>query len=305
MGEPVEHRTLLFKTTRWAIIQYSAMNTRKRLPLFFFATMSFIILIADNSLAQFRNGASSTQNTNSLFTFPTPETLDPRYRIRYFVGFSVGANAVNYKSSTFSIFNPDTTSPTQNGSGYAPLFTFSYHIALDEGIQTSIMLELSYDSKSAAFTRYTSEQLQTTINGIHYDYYYTNDLVVSLSYLMFGIGYKYNFLRTYTLYGPGVQLTANVGYNLSSTFTRSYNLIVPSASQTLERNSKIDGINNFRFSMRGQFSYDFPIDGTIIVTPLIGYDFPFTKVDNTARSWSASSIYGAIAIHFPIWGTEE
>lgn len=267
--------------------------------------MSFIILIADNSLAQFRNGALSTQNTNPLFAFPTPETLNPRYRIRYFVGFAGGVNAVNYKSSIFSIFNPDTTSPTQNGSGYAPLFTFSYHISLDEESQTSVVLELSYDSKSAAFTTYKSEQLQTTINGVHYDYYYTNNLVVSLSYLTIGIGYKYNFVRAYSLSGPGVQLTANVGYNLSSTFMRLYNLLLPSASQTIERNSKIDGINNFRFSMRGQFSYNFPIDGSIIVTPLIGYDFPFTKVDNTARSWSASSIYGAVAIHFPIWGTGE
>jgi hypothetical protein len=195
-----------------------------------------------------------------------------------YLGIAPALNFVHYNTSPFSIPNYSGVA-FENGSGIAPLIGIPLEIGLGEINTNFIIMELYYDSKSAKFSGAT------------------NTMSASLSYLVLNIGYKYNFTEAPEPAGPGLQLTTYVGYKLSGRFHSDDNNFT----------TPINKAKTLRFGLRGQLSYDIPFfsdsypPAWMIITPFVGYDYPFTKVDRTDRSWSASSIYSGIIFEFPIY----
>ena len=188
-----------------------------------------------------------------------------------YLGITPGVNFVKYNTSPFSIPNSDPNTIIQNGAGTAPLLGVSCQVNVGNPINNNfIVFEGFYDSKLAKFANISNAN---------------NEIAASLSYVLLNIGYKYNFNDGPMVNGPAIELSAYMGYKLIGNFTYTANNISP----------PIDGAKTWRFGLRGQFVYDIPISPLWVVSPLVGFDYPFTKVDNTSRSWMASSVYIGIS----------
>jgi hypothetical protein len=268
-----------------------------------FGILFGIVIAPKKSYSQFRNISPYTRNILSTSAYPIPEPMSPVQEKFIWIGLEGGINFVHFSSATFAIENSDPTTLTaQNGSGKAPFFGASYEIPIDFVNHNFIVLEVLYDSKSAAFTTSGSQNVPIKINGNVGNGNISGDLNASLSYLTFTLGYKYNFIEAPRPVGPGFQISANIGYALTSTLNKAITFTNKSSdgsvnSQTETISEAIDGLHSLRIGLRAKISYDIPINETAILSPVFGYDLPFTKVDNTNRSWTASSLFLGIAIH--------
>jgi len=223
----------------------------------------------------------------------------------FFVGVSGGVNYVMYKSASFPIFNSQPTCfTTQNGSGVSPLLGLNMEIPVNAYMHGFIIVEALYDSKSAAFNSNNngSSGGPTKIDGNVQGGGITTGLTATLTYLDVNVGYKYNFTESPRPTGFGVQLCASLGAKLAGNFNKTVTVSASSGTSDISKTSKsvtsIDGINAVRIGLRGQFTYDIPLSWTLLLTPTIGYDLPFSAVDNTDRSWKASSVYGGVMLHY-------
>lgn len=202
--------------------------------------------------------------------YPLPTVLLPSNRPGFLMGVKCGVNFVRYSTESF------TSSGTmyKNGSGIAPLLGITVEFPLTEYNTHFILMEALYDSKSGHFTSENS----------------SNTLSATATYLNMCIGYKHNLFVKDVPFGPGLSILLGFGLPLAED---------QPADLSQAKRSPV------RLNVCGEFTYDIPLIinwyKAIIVTPLIGYDFPVTLVDNSARNWRASSIYGGISVRMHLY----
>lgn len=242
---------------------------------------------------------------NSLFA-QTGDVLNPSEGTGFLIGPVGGINLVSYKTAEFPILNSEPTCFTaQNGSDIAPFFGLTAEIPLSVSMQSFIIIEALYDSKSSKFTatNATRSNIPTKVNGNVQNGTITTSETASLTYLQINGGYKYNFTEGPSPVGPGLQLCVSVGLKLTSTLNKTVTVSAADPNGGIQQNTQTNslaapGAQGIRVGLRGQFTYDIPLSPAWIATPTVGYDFPFTKVDNTSSNWSASSAYAGVAIRY-------
>lgn len=136
---------------------------------------------------------------------------------------------------------------------------------------------------------------------------------VSATYLTFIPGVKYQFFRG----GPFIQLGAGIGILMSSKFTHTRQL--SSSTAILEDGSTIEGVTfetgtleetleegeikdveKLRLSAIIAGGYDIPLSDKALISPMIGYDFPFNTIrsDATATDWKISSLQLMVGLKY-------
>ena len=267
-----------------------------------FSLFVFIALTAPNCFGQ-----SQAHESHSSM-----ETLHPEEHTMWF-GPIGGINFNQYKTASFPFpyFEPVPISE-QGESGRDLFLGISVEFPLGRSNQSMLVEEVLYDSKNASFNPGSAKDVDLKnffFPGQRGDL--STTLSATLSYLIVATGFKYNFIESSTPSGPGIQLLLYVGYNTSANFTEHIDVVTaPDAhgmqgEQGVTVMDAIDGANKVRLGLRGEISYDIPLNGNILLTPIVGYDLPLTKVDNTNRSWTATSIYAGIAVHFGIGSGER
>jgi hypothetical protein len=242
---------------------------------------------------------------DSLFA-QTGDVLQPSEGIGWLIGPVGGINLVSYKTNSFAILNSEPTCFTaQNGSDVAPFFGLTAEFPLSASMQNFIVVEALYDSKSSKFTATNASRvgIPTKLNGNVQLGNITTSETASLAYLLINGGYKYNFTEGPSPVGPGIQLCVSVGLKLTSNLNKTVTVSAADPNTGIQSSTQTNsiaapGAQSIRIGIRGQFTYDIPLSPSWIATPTVGYDFPFTKVDNTDDSWSASAAYAGIAIRY-------
>ncbi|MDP4219628.1 MAG: hypothetical protein Q8916_08000 [Bacteroidota bacterium] len=239
----------------------------------------------------------------------TGDVLNPSEGTGFLIGPVGGINLVSYKTNSFPILSSEPTCFTaQNGSDIAPFFGLTAEFPLSASMQSFIIVEGLYDSKSSKFTATNSTRtgIPTKVNGNVAPGDITTSETATLTYFTINPGYKYNFTEGPSPVGPGVQLCISVGFKLASSLNKTVTVSAADPngtngallSSTQSHSDPVTGVQGIRIGIRGQFDYDIPLSPAWIATPMVGYDLPFTKVDNTDKSWSASSAYGGIALRY-------
>ena len=244
-------------------------------------------------------GALFAQSSNG-------DVLAPSEGNGWLIGPVGGINLVSYKTNSFAILNSEPTCFTaQNGSDVAPFFGLTAEFPLSATMQNFIIVEALYDSKSSKFTATNNSRVDipTKLNGNVQLGNITTSQTASLAYLLVNAGYKYNFTEGPSPVGPGIQLCISVGLKLTSNLNKTVTVSAADSGTNLQSSTQtnsvaVNGAQSIRIGLRGQFTYDIPLSPAWIATPTVGYDFPFTKVDNSDKSWTASSAYAGIAIRY-------
>jgi len=233
--------------------------------------------------------------------------IGPGQESGFLIGPVGGINLVAYNSNAFPIINSEPSCFTaQNGSGVAPWGGITAEIPLGSLMHNFIVAEVLYDSKSSAFTADNGSVVTrpTKLNGVQSDGSVTTKLTADLNYLLINLAFKYNFTEGPSPVGPGLQVGPSVGLKLGAKLNKtvtvtasSGNANAPTASQTVTQPTDVTDAQSVRVGIRAQFTYDIPFSQSWIATPTVGYDFPFTKVDNS-RSWRAQSAFGGLAFRY-------
>jgi hypothetical protein len=246
--------------------------------------------------------------------------LNPETTGGFLIGPVGGVNLVSYKTNKFAILSSEPDCFTaENGSDVCFHVGLTAEFPLGETMQNFIVGEVLYDCKSSKFTtaNNTRTAIPTKLNGVVVDGSVTTNETATLNYLLANVGYKYNFTTGPSPVGPGVQLCISVGIPISAALNKTVTVTASSGSQppndvnTKTSTSEVPVAQDatgsspavatsLRIAARAQFTYDIPLtdNGSWTATPTVGYDFPFTKVDDSNRSWSASSAYGAVALRY-------
>ena len=249
-------------------------------------------------------GAGFLMSSSSMAQ--TGDVLNPSEGTGWLIGPVGGINLVSYKTNSFAILNSEPTCFTaQNGSDVAPFFGLTAEFPLSASMQNFIIVEALYDSKSSKFTTTNSSRtdIPTKINGNVQNGNITTSETASLAYLLVNGGYKYNFTEGPSPVGPGIQLCVSVGLKLTSNLNKTVTVSAADPKSGLQSSTQTNaiaapGAQTIRIGVRGQFTYDIPLSPSWIATPTVGYDFPFTKVDDQPDSWTASAAYAGIAIRY-------
>jgi len=272
---------------------------RNKKYFFTFLIGLIVLSLVDGLLAQinpvFLNTGPMLKSITHLNDDNFDETYCPRCTVLYpeptpgmFLGVSVGVNLISYKTTLFATVSsePDC-SPVQNGAGVAPMFEISGEFPIGEGMQNFFIFKASYDSKSAKLS---------IVNSDPKCYTFTNSFSASLNYLALNAGYKYNFSSAPSLYQLGVELCVSAGIIITGNFNKT---VTVSTGEVVKNSVPIDGIRSILWGLRGQFSYDIPLspNGSWTATPFLGYEYPLTKVDNTNRNWSVSTLYAGMSLY--------
>ncbi|MEI8134480.1 MAG: hypothetical protein WCH46_05295 [bacterium] len=242
--------------------------------------------------------------------------LNPESTGGFLIGPIAGINLVSYKTNSFAILNSEPDCFTaQNGSDVAPFFGLSAELPLGETMQNFIIVEAIYDSKSSKFTTQNQSRaiIPTKKNGVVVDGSVTTSETATLNYLLVNLGYKYNFTTGPAPVGPAIQLCISAGLPMTSRLNKSVDVKassgVPGAGAVSESNqtSAVEvkdhepGVTAaFRVGARAQFDYDIPLteNGSWVATPCVGYDLPFTQVDNSTYKWTASSLFFGACLRY-------
>jgi hypothetical protein len=241
--------------------------------------------------------------------------LHPEGEGGFLIGPFGGVNLISYKTDVFPILNSEPSCFTaQNGSDVSFIVGLSAAIPLGEGMQSFIVLEAALDNLSSKFTtaNNTRADIPTKINGIVANGSITTSETASLNYLLINAGYKYNFTSGPSPVGPGIVLALSFGLPVTATLNKTVSVTAADSSgkvqgatinntQTTNDPVKSGSVSTgLRIGLRAQFDYDIPLteNGTWTATPAVGYDLPFTKVDNSSRNWSASNVYGIILLRY-------
>ena len=243
----------------------------------------------------------------------------PTVQTGFLIGPVGGINLVAYASNQFPILNSEPACfLAQNGSDVAPWggLSFEYPLGNAQELQNFIVAEVLYDSKSSKFTSVNTSAISTPTkkNGVVANGSVNTALDASLGYLDLFVGYKYNFTPGPSPVGPGVQVGPTVGIKMSANFNKTVTVTASSgnpppndvATSTVTQTVNVQGLDGsspsaLRIAIRAAATYDIPFSQEWIGTPIVGYDFPITKVEST-RAWSASSVFGGIAFRYYIRG---
>jgi len=213
-------------------------------------------------------------------------------------GVEGGINFVAYQSAYFT---PPTADPNEfstlgSGSGLDQFVGISSEISLSSANQNFMLFEAIFDSKSGNFGTANSGNATSVFDA---------KLSASLTYLVFDLGFKHNFISGPIPSGLGVQLCASFGMLLTSKFNESMTTLTTTNSGVAQSGTKasivpINGIRSYRIALRPELCDDIPFASKWILTPSVGYDAPLTQVDNTNRNWTARSVYAALALRYVI-----
>jgi hypothetical protein len=242
--------------------------------------------------------------------------LAPQVQVGFLAGPVGGVNLVTYNSDAFPILNSEPSCfLAQNGSDVAAWGGLSLEFPLGDAqaLQNFIVGEVIYDSKSSKFTNNSvaAAATPTKLNGfVDNNSTVTTSLNASLSYLVVNLAYKYNFTPGPSPVGPGIMIGPSIGIKMSANFNKTVTVsaISPNATaddqeavQTVTNSSAITTASALRIALRAAATYDISFSNDWIATPVVGYDFPITKVDPT-ENWRASALFGGIAIRYFIRG---
>ncbi len=136
---------------------------------------------------------------------------------------------------------------------------------------------------------------------------------VNITYLTLAPGVKYQFFRG----GPFIQLSAGIGFLMSSKFVHHRELAssqvvlddgrvfdgVTFESGTLEEtleDGEIKDVEKLRISALIAAGYDIPLSDKALISPMIGYDFPFNTIRSnaTATDWKISSLQLMVGLKY-------
>ncbi|HEY3876502.1 MAG TPA: hypothetical protein VGM92_13585 [Candidatus Kapabacteria bacterium] len=245
--------------------------------------------------------------------------IKPEVQTGFLVGPVGGINLVAYNTDQFPILNIEPTCfLAQNGSDVAAWggVSFEFPMGNPNELQNFIVGEVLYDSKSSKFSNAlnnSAASIPTKLNG----YTYANSSVsttlsAQLSYVEVNLAYKYNFTPGPSPVGPGLQVGPVVGIKTTASYTRTVNVISVSADasqasqnipadQTASNSSSDPTATSLRIALRAAATYDLSFSNDWIATPIVGYDFPITKVD-PGNSWRASALFAGIAFRYFIRG---
>jgi hypothetical protein len=235
-----------------------------------------------------------------------PGVLIPESGGGFLIGPIGGINLVTYGTAAFPILNSEPGCfMAENGSGVAPFAGITAELPLGSGMQNFIILEAIYDSKSSSFSSDNANRtdVPTKVDGNTGPGNIETSVNADLSYMLINLGYKYNFVEGPAPVGPGLSLVIATGIKLASTLNKTVTVsaVTVSAvtgSSTVTESSEVDGASGIRLSLRPMFTYDIPLSSTWIATPTVGYDLPLTKVDDTAREWTAGGAWAGVAVRY-------
>lgn len=247
--------------------------------------------------------------------------ITPTVQTGFLIGPVGGINLVAYSSDQFPILNSEPNCfQAQNGSDVAPWggLSFEYPLGNANELQNFIVAEVLYDSKSSKFTAANGATVTTPTkkNGVYADGSVNTALDANLAYLDLFLGYKYNFTPGPSPVGPGIQVGPTVGMKMSAKFDKTVTVTASSgdannkiATASVTQTVDVTGLGAssttqaaaIRLAIRAAATYDIPFSQEWIGTPVVGYDFPITKVEDT-RNWRASSLFGGIAFRYYIRG---
>ncbi len=221
-------------------------------------------------------------------------------KVKFLIGPVVGYNGVVYSTSEFS---PLASRPgffiVENGQAGSQFWGISAEIPIISGMDKFLIIEGIYDSKTSDFSALDAVSNDSSIT-----------LSASLSYILFNVGFKYNFLGTAAITTPkgfGIQAMMSFGWAINHAFITHYDSVVYTITDTYPNYyytnshtmvSNINGLNQIRIAIRADLTYDIPISSSWLLTPYVGFDTPLTKVDNTNRDWITRSVYAAVALRF-------
>ncbi len=198
-----------------------------------------------------------------------------------------GVNLVSYQTAEFGISNTEPTKWTaQNGSGTDPFWGLSLLFPISRPSNPYfLVVEGLYDSKSAAFTTFSSGAAESA----------------ELSYILLNIGVKHNFFSSSMPSGLGLQVCLSLGYRYEANLHQVYDSTAfpnqyPEGVTTIESATDADEL---RIAIRAEATYDIPLYSNpgIVLTPAVGYDEPLTQVDPD-NNWTASSLYFSLSLRF-------
>ncbi len=241
--------------------------------------------------------------------------LTPQVQVGFLAGPIGGINLVAYNSAQFPILNSEPSCfLAQNGSDVAAWGGLSLEFPLGNAnaLQNFIVGEVLYDSKSSKFTNLNASAANTPTkeNGVVYNQSgVTTALTANVAYLEVNLAYKYNFTPGPSPVGPGIQIGPTIGIKMNATFNKTVTVTATNgnpanpgpATQTVTSSTAVATAQSLRIALRGAATYDISFSNDWIATPIVGYDFPLTKVD-APENWRASSLFGGIAIRYFIHG---
>jgi hypothetical protein len=230
-----------------------------------------------------------------------PGVLLPESSGGFLIGPIGGINLVTYGTEQFPILNSEPGCfMAQNGSGVAPFGGITAEIPIGTGMQNFILAEAIFDSKSSSFTSDNANRtdVPTKVDGVTGPGNIETSVAADLTYMLLNVGYKYNFVEGPAPVGPGLSLVASVGIKLTSTLNKTVTVSAVTGSSTVTESSDVDQANSMRIALRPMFTYDIPLSPVWIATPTVGYDLPLSKVDATAREWTASGAWAGVAVRY-------
>lgn len=241
------------------------------------------------------------------------DVIDPEQASGFLIGPAGGLNLVSYNTSAFPMLEEEQTCFTaQNGSGVAPWGGITAEIPLGSTMQNFIVGEVLFDSRQGKFTAENSAAARPTVitkkDGVEAEGSVETRASADLSYLLINLAYKYNFTEGPSPVGPGIQVGPSIGLKMASNITKDITIRAssgdPSNKQKVDNTSVTDEIQDaegIRIAVRAMATYDIAFNQQWIATPLVGYDFPLTKVDQT-RDWRAQGLFAGVAFRYFIKG---
>jgi len=239
--------------------------------------------------------------------------IKPEVQTGFLVGPIGGINLVAYNTDQFAILSTEPTCfLAQNGSDVAAWggISFEFPMGNPNELQSFIVGEVLYDSKSSKFSTVTSsaQSIPTKLNGaIDLNSGVTTALSANLAYLEVNLAYKYNFTPGPAPVGPGIQVGPVVGIKMAATLNNTVTVSAIGSSGVDETYPPVSSSSaqstaaGLRIALRAAATYDLSFTNDWIATPIVGYDFPITKVDPT-ENWRASALFAGIAFRYFIKG---
>lgn len=239
--------------------------------------------------------------------------LRPEDEGGFLIGPIGGLNVVSYNTGAFPMIQSEADCFTaQNGSGIAPWGGITAALPLGVNMQNFVIGEVIFDSRSGKFTAENSSAarppVQTKKDGVEAEGLVETAASADLSYLLINLAYKYNFVEGPSPVGPGIQIGPSIGMKLSSKINKDITIRASSGNQAnpqkVDNTTATDEITDaetLRIAIRGMATYDIPFNQSWIATPVVGYDFPVTKVDKS-RDWTAQGIFAGVAFRYFIKG---
>lgn len=243
--------------------------------------------------------------------------IHPEVQTGFLVGPVGGVNLVAYNTSAFPVLNLEPGCfEAQNGSDVAAWggLSFEFPMGNPNELQNFIVGEVLYDSKSSKFSSAANNSavnIPTKLNGyVDANSSVTTGESATLAYLEVNLAYKYNFTPGPSPVGPGIQVGPVVGIKMNATYNKTVTVsaISPTANadgvaldQSVTASTADASAAGLRIALRAAATYDLSFTNEWIATPIVGYDFPITKVDPN-NNWRASALFAGVAFRYFIKG---